>query len=166
MKYRKKPVVIDAVQWTGKNHREMFDFLTENTFKEESMTVSGDHFYIDHSKVEGGLIIRTLEGEHLATIGDYIIRGVQGEYYPCKEDIFHQTYEKVEEHSIVSPSKPFSYWGDGNGTVTVPHTTELVPFHTICGCTTCGCTMGNKMVDPRFSSVTTNTSTSDIKKEK
>lgn len=160
MKYRKKPVVIDAVQWTGKNHREMFDFLTENTFKEESMTVDRDHFYIDHNKVEGGLIIKTLEGEHLATIGDYIIRGVQGEYYPCKEDIFHQTYERAED-SIVSPSKPFSFWGDGNGTVTVPCTTELVPFNTICGCTTCGCTMANRMVDPRFSSFTSNTLTTN-----
>jgi hypothetical protein len=157
MKYRKKPVVIDAVQWNGKNHREMFDFLTENTFKEEYMTVDGDHFYIDHSKVEGGLIIKTLEGEHLATIGDYIIRGVQGEYYPCKEDIFHQTYEYAEavEPTPYQPPVTFTQLhSDG---------TNLVPFNTICGCTVCGCTMANKMVDPRFSSVTTNTSTSDIK---
>ncbi len=155
MKYRKKPVVIDAVQWTGKNHREMYDFLTENTFKEEGMTVSEDHFYIDHGKVEGGLIIRTLEGEHLATIGDFIIRGVQGEYYPCKEDIFHQTYELVVEPSTYQPySPPVNFESNGTG---------KVPFHTICGCTICGCTMANKMVDPRFSSVTTNTSTSDIK---
>lgn len=153
MKYKKKPVIIDAVQWTGKNHREMFDFLTENTFKEESMTVSGDHFYIDHNKVEGGLIIKTLEGEHLATIGDYIIRGVKGEYYPCKEDIFHQTYEIEESNTLT--------WGDGWGTITIPPT-NLVPFHTICGCTTCGCTMGNNMVDPKFNSITTSNSTTGI----
>ena len=100
MKYKKKPVVIDAVQWTGENHREMFDFLTENAFDKESMKVSGEHFYIDHNKVEGGLIIKTLEGEHLASIGDFIIRGVKGEYYPCKPDVFEQTYEKVEDIPI------------------------------------------------------------------
>ena len=163
MKYRKKPVVIDAVQWTGKNHREMFDFLTENTFKEESMTVDGDHFYIDYNKVEGGLVIKTSEGDMNVSIGDYIIKepfDKERMYYPCKEDIFHQTYERVED-SIVSPSKPFSFWGDGNGTITVPCNTELVPFNTICGCTTCGCTMGNTRVDPRIISFTSNTLTTN-----
>lgn len=69
MRYRKKPVVIDAVQWTGTNHRGRF---------------------------RGGLVIKTLEGEHLANIGDYIIKGVHGEFYPCKPDIFRETYEEVE----------------------------------------------------------------------
>jgi DNA-directed RNA polymerase subunit RPC12/RpoP len=115
MKYTKKPVVIDAVQWTGKNHREIFDFLTENAFDKESMKVTGDNFYIDHSKVEGGLIIKTLEGEHLATIGDYIIRGVQGEYYPCKEDIFLQTYEKVEDTNIQKNNSIWEHIYQGQG---------------------------------------------------
>ena len=44
----------------------------------------------------GGLVIKTLEGEHLANIDDYIIRGVHGEFYPCKPDIFRETYEEVE----------------------------------------------------------------------
>lgn len=56
----------------------------------------GKNFYIDHRKVPGGLVIKTLEGEHLANIGDYIIRGVHGEFYPCKPDIFRETYEEVE----------------------------------------------------------------------
>ena len=72
MKYRKKPVVIDAVQWNGKNHRDMFDFLTNYELTNEFMSTSGENFYIDHEK--GGLIIKTLEGEHLASIGDYIIK--------------------------------------------------------------------------------------------
>ena len=93
MKYRKKPVEIEALQWTGQNHREMFNFLGgEDT---EYMTASGVNFYIDFNKIEGGLVIKTLEGEHIATIGDYIIKGVKGEYYPCKEDVFHLTYEKI-----------------------------------------------------------------------
>lgn len=61
------------------------------------MTSFEDSFYIDHEKVKGGLIIRTLEGEHLANIGDYIIKGVQGEFYPCKPDIFEQTYEVIKD---------------------------------------------------------------------
>ena len=100
MKYRKKPVIIDALQWTGTNKREMFDFLTNGNCPEEYITsdlpVVSDNFYIDKWKVPGGLIIKTLEGEHLASIGDYIIRGVHGEFYPCKPDIFRKTYEEVE----------------------------------------------------------------------
>jgi hypothetical protein len=94
MKYRKKPVVIEAVQWTGKNHRDMWDFLTGKT--DSYMDASGDNFYIDHDKIAGGLIIKTLEGEHIASIGDFIIKGVNGEFYPCKPDIFEKTYEVVE----------------------------------------------------------------------
>ena len=100
MKYKKKPVVIDAVQWTGTNKREIFDFLTNGNCPEEYMTsdfpIVSDNFYIDKWKVPGGLVIKTLEGEHLANIGDYIIRGVHGEFYPCKPDIFRETYEEVE----------------------------------------------------------------------
>lgn len=94
MKFRKKPVIIEALQWTGKNHRKMFDFLTGTV--DQPMTTTGDHFYIDHNKVAGGLVIRTLEGEHLASIGDYIITGVKGKRYPCKPDVFEMTYEPVE----------------------------------------------------------------------
>lgn len=91
--YRKKPVVIEAIQWNGTNHREMFNFLGgEDT---DYITASGLNFYIDWDKVEGGLIIKTLEGEHIASLDDFIIKGVQGEFYPCKPDIFNLTYEKV-----------------------------------------------------------------------
>lgn len=81
-RYRKKPVTIEAVQWTGENISEICDF----THKEKS-----DIFCIGH------LCIETLEGVHLASIGDYIIKGVKGEFYPCKPDIFAQTYEDAEE---------------------------------------------------------------------
>lgn len=95
MKYCKKPIIIEAVQWTGENHREMWNFLTG--LVDEYINAQGDSFYIDHSRVQGGLIIKTLEGEHIANIGDFIIKGVQGEYYPCKPDIFEMTYEKVQD---------------------------------------------------------------------
>jgi hypothetical protein len=83
--YRKKPVVIEAVQYDG-NFR-CLDIFSINEVS---------HFVV--SKDENGkqcIKIPTLEGEMTATIGDYIIRGIQGEYYPCKPDIFEKTYEKV-----------------------------------------------------------------------
>ena len=164
MKYRKKPVIIDAVQWTGKNRREMFDFLTQDTFKNETMEISDKHFYIDRHN-DGGLVIKTLEGEHLATIGDYIIRGVQGEYYPCKEDIFLQTYEKVENNPInLSLGDKNSTWGT---TISGPN---KVPYSTICSCNPanggngiCGCTIANTMVDnPNILKTTTGNITAGV----
>ena len=59
-KYRKKPVEIDAIQWTGENQREMFDFLTNGEKKDEYMTSFGETFRIDHFAIKGGLIIKTL----------------------------------------------------------------------------------------------------------
>lgn len=83
-KYRKKPVVVEAIQWTGNNIREVNKFYPKAEF--EINIVNG----ISYSKV----YIRTLEGVMSANPGDYIIKGVQGEFYPCKPDIFKQTYEK------------------------------------------------------------------------
>lgn len=85
--YRKKPVVIEAVQYDG-NFR-CLDIFSINEVS---------HFVV--SKDENGkqcIKIPTLEGEMTATIGDYIIKGVNGEFYPCKPDIFEKTYEKVGE---------------------------------------------------------------------
>lgn len=79
-KYRKKPVIISAMQWKGNNRSEIIDFV-------------GNSAVFDRT----GLYIITLEGEMFASIGDYIIRGVDGEFYPCKSDIFRKTYELVEE---------------------------------------------------------------------
>jgi len=76
--FRKKPVVIEAIQWNGK--------LT---------TV--EHLHAEFSQVLGddGLSIHTLEGVMRADVGDWIIKGVKGEVYPCKPDIFAATYEPV-----------------------------------------------------------------------
>lgn len=90
---RKKPVVIQALRWTGENHREMYNFLGGKN--DEYIQASGENFYIDHNKVKGGLVIKTLEGEHLASVGDWIIKGVKGEFYPCKPDVFEATYEVI-----------------------------------------------------------------------
>jgi hypothetical protein len=91
----KLPVTVNFLKWTGHNHRTMYDFLTNGENANSEIRMSGDNFYIDHSKVEGGLIIKTLEGEHLAKIGDHIIKGVNGEFYPCKENIFDATYKVI-----------------------------------------------------------------------
>jgi len=93
-RFKKKPVVIEALQWTGENHRDMFNFL--GGADSEPIRASGEHFYMDHGLVNGGLMIKTLEGEHVANISDYIICGIEGEYYPCKPHIFVQTYEPAE----------------------------------------------------------------------
>jgi hypothetical protein len=86
MQYRKKPVVIKAVKYDG-NFRCLDIFAISEV----------SHFIV--SKDEEGkqcIKIPTLEGEMTALIGDYIIRGVKGEYYPCKPDIFEMTYESVD----------------------------------------------------------------------
>ena len=83
MKYRKKPVVIDAELLTKENYMELM--------KWSGSTGRWDDFATD----EGGIVIPTREGNHQARWGDYIIKGVKGEFYPCKPDIFEMTYEKV-----------------------------------------------------------------------
>lgn len=77
--YKKKPVVIQAVIWTGENREEIMEFA------------NGSNYFTDDLKT---LNIKTLEGNLKADIGDYIIKGIKGEFYPCKPDIFEQTYEE------------------------------------------------------------------------
>ncbi len=90
MKYRKRPVEVNAVQWTGKNLSEILDFcpVAKHTIIDTAWEVGKG---APHILVK----IPTLEGDHYASVGDYIIRGVKGEFYPCKPDIFEQTYEAV-----------------------------------------------------------------------
>lgn len=90
MKATKKPVTIECMKWNGVNFDEIKEFC-------------GDVAEF-HSCVESGcdeLFIKTLEGTHKATAGDYIIKGVKGEFYPCKPDIFAQTYDIVDGDSRV-----------------------------------------------------------------
>lgn len=96
MKYRKKPVVIEAVQLSADNILEVERFIEQKEIKLDT-SVAQDKFedYKDNVR-ESGRKIDTLEGVMTASIGDYIIKGVNGEFYPCKPDIFKKTYEKVE----------------------------------------------------------------------
>ncbi len=100
MKYRKKPVVVEAVQLRWTTWSEMCGFLDDIISEENPARWSVDTFSDKCGEVGPPFIeltIPTLEGEHIARHGDFIIKGVQGEFYPCKPDIFEATYEKVEE---------------------------------------------------------------------
>lgn len=94
MKFRKKPVVVEAVQYAGIN--DCGDFLLED---DEDLpdwievALRKNQIFI-HSWKHA---INTLEGVLFISPSDYVIRGIHGELYPCKPDIFNQTYEKVEE---------------------------------------------------------------------
>jgi hypothetical protein len=82
MKYRKKPLVIEAMQFTGDNHDDIAKFAGL------AVRVVGR---------ESALYIKTPEGSMKVSPGDWVIQGVAGEFYPCKPDIFEATYEAVEE---------------------------------------------------------------------
>lgn len=89
MKYRKKPVVIDAVQLQRGNLKDVETFLAGREMPE--LYAGGEEFSINWGNSE--VTITTLEGVMTARPGDWIIRGVKGELYPCKPDIFAETYE-------------------------------------------------------------------------
>lgn len=96
MRYRKKPVVIEAVKLED-NKKSIINAIefVYNIGMETS--ILGMDFEINKVRSDGGLIINTLEGNMLASFGDYIIKGVQGEFYPCKPGVFAETYELVED---------------------------------------------------------------------
>ena len=98
-KYRKKPVVIEAFRFGYDKEPEwLYDAISyediQHCIKLEYPISSNLQCY--DLNCPGHLIIYTLEGEMRANWGDYIIKGVKGELYPCKADIFEETYEKVE----------------------------------------------------------------------
>jgi hypothetical protein len=91
MKFKKKPVVIEAIQWdgtkSGKNRiTDSFPLLLTTA---QSCSLYGDEMQ--------GWSIDTLEGSHIVSRNDWIIKGIKGEFYPCKPDIFEMTYDTVQE---------------------------------------------------------------------
>ena len=94
-KYRKKPIVIDAVLLEN-NYNSIY-YALEFVFSigmETSVPLANKT--IEDVRNANGIKIETLEGTMLATFGDYIIKGINGEFYPCKADIFTKTYEKLD----------------------------------------------------------------------
>lgn len=93
--FRKKPVVIEAIQWTGENLYEVMTFTGKHPRWDEWF--SDFHAYETYVRNDRSVFkIKTLEGTMDASPGDWIIRGVSGEHYPCKPDIFAATYDAVE----------------------------------------------------------------------
>lgn len=101
-KYRKKPLVIEALQWDGSNLIEVTAFLKGVPIESiESEINSSDLAQknwkeLEKSSYHKGITIPTLEGNMIASVNDFIIKGVAGEFYPCKEKIFKETYELVK----------------------------------------------------------------------
>ena len=93
-KYVKKPIEIEAIQLTKENIIEVFVFLDGANYKETKSAEELEDFSQMMLK-QGYIEIETLEGMMIANFGDYIIKGVKGEFYPCKPDIFQATYEEV-----------------------------------------------------------------------
>ena len=87
MRFRKKPVEIEAIQFNGNNTQEIEDFIGKRLRVQNLLVYGKDIYSID---------IETLEGIMRAEPNDWIIKGVKGEFYPCKPDIFEMFYEKIE----------------------------------------------------------------------
>ena len=96
MYYRKKPVVIEAIQWNGNNLTEIKEFVGDSLVYDIIDTA----WQVGKGKPHVLMKIKTLEGDMNASIGDYIIKGVDGEFYPCKPDIFEKTYEEVQPEEV------------------------------------------------------------------
>lgn len=104
MKYIKKPVEIKAIQLsnTSKSILEVTQFISgKEDVGHNTSSIASDKWdeYVSLCKERGGIYLKTLESEdsvQKADFGDYIIKGVKGEFYPCKPDIFEMTYEKSE----------------------------------------------------------------------
>jgi len=89
-KFRKKPVVIEAIQFNGSNKIECIEFTNQTAFARSEKDINGAvKFWV--------ISIPTLEGDMIASPNDWIIKGVNGEFYPCKPDIFEKTYEPINE---------------------------------------------------------------------
>lgn len=97
MKYRKLPVVVEAVQWTGLNLEEIKEFVGGAL----TYIINDTAWEVGKGRPHVYMKIRTLEGEMEVSEKDYIIKGVNGEFYPCKPDIFQKTYAPEGERQII-----------------------------------------------------------------
>lgn len=107
--YTKLPVTVEAIQWNGKNLKEVTSFISGKPvdLSEYAAVFAWERY--ENIISDKGLTINTLEGDMKASIDDYIIKGVNGEFYPCKPDIFNKTYQESnspnaqEFEEVVSP---------------------------------------------------------------
>lgn len=100
MRFIKKPVAIEAIQLQQDNIFQVTEFIDgkkPNTMSDMAQDKWQD--YVQLVRANEGITIKTLEGEMMADFGDYIIKGVKGEFYPCKPDIFKLTYFTEQEYA-------------------------------------------------------------------
>lgn len=90
--YRKRPVVIEAARFSTNNEPETRVMDAIVNWINQGKNPDEPHAWHNSTNI----FIQTLEGLHTANVGDFIIKGIKGEFYPCKPDIFQQTYEKIE----------------------------------------------------------------------
>jgi hypothetical protein len=140
MKFRKKPVVIEAFKWTGdQNQTEDPEWIIE-AMKKGKVTIPSGAFGKPVMK------IKTLEGIMTAIQGDYIIQGIAGEIYPCRADIFEMTYQRADKECELCNGKTLEYFGDtiSLDMQTLSMTTEgdfgetVVALHDVKYCPMCG----------------------------
>ena len=102
--FRKKPVIIEAVQFEdvtfGRSGNYSIFFGTQEDLPKWLRDALIDERVLPVSDEPPQLVVKTLEGEHFASPGDWIIRGVKGELYPCKPEIFAMTYDPVDEQDV------------------------------------------------------------------
>ena len=91
MKFRKRPIIIDAIQFDGLNLEEVKEFVGDNL----SYDILDSAWQVGKGRPHILMKIKTLEGDMNVSEKDYIISGINGEFYPCKPDIFYKTYEEV-----------------------------------------------------------------------
>jgi hypothetical protein len=95
MMYRKKPVVIEARQLNGYTLFEIMRWIDDGGGRAKNWSWDSEESTMPYP--ERHFFIETLEGDMKAEDGDYIIKGIKGEFYPCKPDIFELTYERIEQ---------------------------------------------------------------------
>ena len=88
-RYKTKPCEIEALEWNGHNLEEIKEFVGDSLIYDIIDTACSERIAYQYE-------IKTLEGEMIASKGDFIIKGLRGEFYPCKPDVFHKKYELVE----------------------------------------------------------------------
>lgn len=124
MKYRKKPIIIEAIQLfdDDKSIRQVQNFIDSK--KQETSNIGTTLMEMDYwdsylkiVRRQGGIRLKTMESDNetqIASFGDFIIKGVHGEFYPCKPDIFEKTYDPADDYNIAKNYPDESQSGEGD----------------------------------------------------
>jgi hypothetical protein len=139
MKFRKKPVVIDAMLYDGDNKYDICKWSGDKVWYGYPESVGKSAVSLGYEPASD-LRCSTLEGDLRASVGDWIIKGVAGEFYPCKPDIFEQTYEPASVPVLETPPPREWICPDCGGSGSAPTGVEHYGQHEMGGCETCAAT--------------------------